>query len=184
MKKVLIVSSFVVLAIVVAYACSSSSNSQCGLGGYMCANGNAYNCGTNNQWVVTTCNLGTTCTLKTGSAQCEPLVPPDGGTGTCGIGGFMCKDNKAYNCVGGTWDIKDCSATLGQTCAMTNMGAACYPLTGPDGGTTECGMGGFKCEGTKAYNCGTDGKWVIVDCSATVGTMCVVSNEGASCEAI
>jgi hypothetical protein len=188
MKRIAVAMIVAAFAVVLAYSCSSDGGGgQCGLGGFSCAGNKAYTCGSNGKWTIEDCSktLGTTCVVSNKGAKCEPLTPGDGGTASCGLGGFMCDGNKAYNCnASGQWNVEDCSKTVGLTCELSNQGARCTPLVGPDGGTAECGLGGFKCEGNKAYNCGSDYKWVIKDCSATVGTTCVVTNEKASCEAL
>ncbi|MFA6034449.1 MAG: hypothetical protein WC889_16230, partial [Myxococcota bacterium] len=160
--------------------CGSSSSTECGLGGFKCVGAKAYTCGANSMWKIKDCGatLGMTCESDATGAYCVPLGPDK----ECGIGGFQCKDNIAFNCDATTskWKTTDCSATVGQTCQCTNAGCTCVPFVSP----AECGMGGFKCEKNKAYTCGADSKWVIVDCSATIGTTCKVSAMGASCEAI
>jgi len=188
MKKValVILAVSIVAGVIIFYACSSSSsNNKCGVGGFQCLNGNAYNC-VGGSWVIDDCSarVGVQCELFNYGARCTPITTPDSGTSQCGIGGFLCVNNKAYNCVNGAWVINDCSTVVGSVCVMDNTGAKCGPFVGPDGGTVECGMGGFKCDGTKACNCNASYTWVCEDCAATIGTMCMLSNEGASCEAI
>jgi len=49
-------------------------------------------------------------------------------------------------------------------------------------GGSQCALGGYQCEDNKAYTCSSDSGWnLIQDCSATLGTTCVIdANTGAA----
>ena len=68
-------------------------------------------------------------------------------------------------------------------CGASNSGPTDggLPDTGGQDGGMKCNLGGFKCEGNKAYNCGPDSLWIVTDCSAILGMECSMDETGAKC---
>jgi probable HAF family extracellular repeat protein len=66
-------------------------------------------------------------------------------------------------------------------CVFTAFFISCSDGGGTVDGGVQCGLGGFKCTGNKAYNCGPDNRWIITDCSALLGMECYTDQAGAGC---